>query len=92
MGATITDNRGTCAHSGFCTDRLPTVFRQDQDPFVAPNGGRLDEIIRAARGCPSGALGITINGVHETAQADTDREFGIEVSKDGPYRVTGSLP
>jgi CDGSH-type Zn-finger protein/truncated hemoglobin YjbI len=92
QGATITDNRGTCAQSGFCTDRLPTVFRARQEPFVAPNGGRLDEIIRAARDCPSGALGFTFDGVRALAQADRDRSPGIEVSKDGPYRVTGAVP
>ena len=26
----IADNRGTCAHSGFCTDRAPTVFRVER--------------------------------------------------------------
>ena len=51
---TILDNRGICQHSGFCTDRLATVFRTAQEPFVAPSGGRLDEIIRAVRDCPSG--------------------------------------
>src|SRR5580704_15638204 len=42
---TIFDNRGTSQHSGFCTDRLSTVFRLKEDPFVAPSGGRMDEII-----------------------------------------------
>ena len=36
---TIFDNRGICQHSGFCTDRLPTVFRAGGEPFVAPSGG-----------------------------------------------------
>ena len=48
LGIAIADNRATCAHSGFCTDRLPTVFRTDEEPFVAPAGGRVDEILRAA--------------------------------------------
>lgn len=92
MGATVLDNRGTCAHSGFCTDRLPTVFRQGEEPFVAPSGGRIDEIIRTVRACPSGALGVAIDSIDATGQADQDREPAIEVSKDGPYRVTGSVP
>ena len=53
---TVFDNRGICQHSGFCTDRLSAVFRTDAEPFVAPSGGRMDEIIRAVRDCPSGAL------------------------------------
>jgi CDGSH-type Zn-finger protein len=46
---TILDNRGTCQHSGFCTDRLATAFRAGKEPFVRPSGGRMDEIIRAVR-------------------------------------------
>src|SRR5258707_11567812 len=49
---TILDNRGTCHHAGFCTDRLATVFHQAEEPFVTPSGGRMDEIILAVRHCP----------------------------------------
>lgn len=49
------DNRGICQHSGLCTDRLSGVFHARGEPFVTPSGGRLDEIIRAVRDCPSGA-------------------------------------
>jgi CDGSH-type Zn-finger protein/truncated hemoglobin YjbI/ferredoxin len=88
---TILDNRGTCAHSGFCSDRLRTVFRPDEDPFVAPSGGRMDEIISAVRACPSGALSFAIGGHEARDQVDQDREPTIEVSKDGPYRITGGI-
>jgi CDGSH-type Zn-finger protein/truncated hemoglobin YjbI len=90
---TILDNRGTCQHSGFCTDRLATVFRVKQEPFVAPSGGRMDEIIRAVRDCPSGALSYAIDGVEARADVDWNgtREPQIEVSKDGPIRVTGGI-
>jgi CDGSH-type Zn-finger protein/truncated hemoglobin YjbI/ferredoxin len=90
---TIFDNRGTCQHSGFCSDRLATVFRTDQDPFVAPSGGRMDEIIRAVRSCPSGALSYAIDGVEARDSVDHHgrREPVIDVTKDGPYRVRGSI-
>ncbi len=52
--ATVFDNRGICQHSGLCPDRLATVFHAGAEPFVSPSGGRLDEIIRAVRDCPSG--------------------------------------
>ena len=58
---TIFDNRGICQHSGLCTDRLPTAFRTDAEPFVAPSGGRLDELVRAVRDCPSGALSLAFD-------------------------------
>ena len=88
---TVFDNRGTCAHSGFCSNRIPTAFRVDEEPFVAPSGGRLDEIVRAVRACPSGALSYAI-GAHEAReQVDQAREPAVEISKDGPYRITGGI-
>jgi CDGSH-type Zn-finger protein/truncated hemoglobin YjbI len=111
---TIFDNRGICQHSGLCTDRLSTVFRTSQEPFVAPSGGRMDEIIRAVRDCPSGALSIAFaepsppsppgtpggangaNGANGPEERDlTDwhgrREPAIEITRDGPYRITGRI-
>ena len=70
---------------------LPTVFRADEEPFVAPAGGRVDEILRAARDCPSGALSATADGGDPVGRSDSEREPAIEVSQDGPYRVTGSI-
>jgi CDGSH-type Zn-finger protein/truncated hemoglobin YjbI len=91
---TIFDNRGICQHSGFCTDRLATVFRTDSEPFIAPSGGRMDEIIRAVRDCPSGALSLGVDGQEARDLADwhNKRDPAIEVSLDGPYRVTGGIP
>ncbi len=90
---TIFDNRGICQHSGLCTDRLATVFRTGGEPFVAPSGGRLDEITRAVRDCPSGALSFAVDGREARDQVDWHggREQAIEVTKDGPYRITGGI-
>ncbi len=90
---TILDNRGICQHSGSCTDRLATVFHLGEEPFVTPSGGRMDEIIRAVRDCPSGALSYAIDGVEAREEVDYHgkRERSIEVSKDGPYRITGGI-
>jgi CDGSH-type Zn-finger protein/truncated hemoglobin YjbI len=87
----IFDNRGICAHSGFCTDRLASVFHVGQEPFVTPSGGRMDEIIQSVRACPSGALSYAMDGVEARKQVDQNRPTSIEVSKDGPYRITGAL-
>jgi CDGSH-type Zn-finger protein/truncated hemoglobin YjbI len=89
---TVFDNRGICQHSGFCSDRLASVFHTE-GTFVTPSGGRMDEIIRAVRDCPSGALSYAIDGIEARAQVDWDdtREPAIEVSKDGPYRITGGI-
>ncbi|MGW4249844.1 CDGSH iron-sulfur domain-containing protein, partial [Nocardia sp. NPDC004722] len=90
---TVFDNRGICQHSGLCTDRLSTVFRTGTEPFVAPNGGRMDEIVRAVRACPSGALGMAFDGIEARELTDWGgaRAPEIEVTKDGPYRIRGSI-
>jgi CDGSH-type Zn-finger protein/truncated hemoglobin YjbI len=92
--ATIYDNRGICQHSGFCTDRVPGVFKAGREPFVTASGARPDEIMRAARVCPSGALSFGVDGVEEREQVDHrgTRPPAVEISKDGPYRVTGGVP
>ena len=89
---TIFDNRGLCQHSGFCTERLPTVFRAGQEPFVAP-GGRMDEIIMAVRDCPSGALSFGFGGTEARTQTDwgDTRKPAVEITRDGPYRITGGI-
>ncbi len=90
---TVLDNRGVCQHSGLCTDRLNTVFRTNTEPFVAPSGGRMDEIVRAVRDCPSGALGLAFDGHEQRGLADWHgrRDPAVEITKDGPYRITGGL-
>jgi len=89
---TVLDNRGICAHSGFCTDRLNSVFHVSEETFATPNGVRMDEIIRAVRACPSGALSYALGGIEIRDGVDPARPPAIEVSKDGPYRVTGNIP
>ncbi len=90
---TILDNRGICQHSGYCTDRLAAVFRAGQEPFVAPSGGPMDEIIRVVRDCPSGALSFQLADREAREQVDWAgrRQAAIEVTRDGPYRITGGI-
>jgi CDGSH-type Zn-finger protein/truncated hemoglobin YjbI len=91
---TIFDNRGICQHSGLCSDRLATAFRPGAEPFVAPSGARMDELIRAIRDCPSGALSLAIDNAEARDLVDWHgtREQAIEITQDGPYRVTGAIP
>jgi CDGSH-type Zn-finger protein len=71
VALTVFDNRGICQHSGLCTDRLATVFHTE-GAFVTASGGRMDEIIRAVRDCPSGALSYAVDGIEARAQVDWD--------------------
>jgi CDGSH-type Zn-finger protein/truncated hemoglobin YjbI len=90
---TVFDNRGLCQHSGLCTGRLASVFHADSEPFVTPSGGRMDEIVRAVRDCPSGALSYGIDEVEARQQVDWNRSrpATITVTADGPYRLTGGV-
>lgn len=90
---TVLDNRGVCQHSGLCTDRLSSVFHAGGDSFVSPSGGRMDEVIRAVRDCPSGALSFALDGIEARGQVDwgNARNPRIEITQDGPYRVTGDV-
>ncbi len=84
---TVHDNRGACAHSGVCTERLPKVWRMKEEPWIHPESAEAQQLAAVVRACPSGALSITIDGRDES---DQTRAPQIEVAKNGPYVVTGS--
>jgi CDGSH-type Zn-finger protein len=88
QGITIHDNRSICSHAGHCTDRLKSVFRQAEEPWIDPDGATVREIIETIRRCPSGALGYTVDGIEHR---DQDRPPMITVTRDGPYAVTGGI-
>lgn len=83
---TVHDNRGICSHAGHCTDKLASVFRMKQEPWIDPSGAPAEEIVAAVRRCPSGALSYSIGGVEHR---DRDAAPAIAVAPDGPYEVTG---
>src|SRR6267154_2608959 len=60
---TILDNRSICAHAGFCTDGLKSVFRMREEPWIDADGAAVEEIVATIRKCPSGALSYAIDGV-----------------------------
>ena len=85
---TIHDNRGICAHAGYCTDNLAAVFRLKKEPWIDPDGAGVDEIIETIKKCPSGALSYTVENVEHR---DQDRQPMVTVTKDGPYSITGRI-
>jgi CDGSH-type Zn-finger protein/truncated hemoglobin YjbI/ferredoxin len=87
-GITVFDDRSRCAHFGQCTDRLPTVFRADTEPFVDPHNASPDSIADVVAGCPSGALAYA-RGSDDTVE--TGAEPSITPIVDGPYRVRGAI-
>ena len=85
---TIHDNRGICAHAGVCTDRLESVFRMGQEPWIDAAGASAEEIIETVKKCPSGALSYSIDTVE---YRDQDREPMVTIANDGPYAITGGI-
>ncbi|HEB12113.1 MAG TPA: hypothetical protein ENI11_00355 [Actinobacteria bacterium] len=88
-GITIVDNRGVCSHAGICTDNLPGVFRLGKEPWIDAGGATTEEIIALVKRCPSGALSYKIDGERHQNIGGPPK---IQVTEDGPYRVTGNIP
>ncbi len=85
---TIHDNRGICAHAGYCTDNLASVFKLKKEPWIDPDGAAAEEIVDTIKKCPSGALSYTVDDVEHR---DQDRGPMVTVTKDGPYAITGGI-
>jgi CDGSH-type Zn-finger protein/ferredoxin len=85
---TVLDNRGTCCHFGNCTDHLPSVFHEDGNTFVTPDGDAPEKIIDIVRACPSGALGFARNG---TTYSGETRDPEIYVAENASYYVRGGI-
>jgi len=85
---TIHDNRGICAHAGYCTDNLSSVFKLGEEPWIDPDGAMTRDIVNTINKCPSGALSYTVDNVEHR---DQDRDPMVTVTKDGPYAVTGDI-
>jgi CDGSH-type Zn-finger protein len=85
---TIHDNRGICSHAGYCTDNLKTVFREDAEPWIDPDGVAVEEVIATIRKCPSGALSYSID---EVEYVPAPAPPMVTVTNNGPYAVRGGL-
>ena len=79
----LQDDRGVCAHSGFCGTKLTNAWklsaREDLDTT-----GRAQLTAMAAH-CPSGALTLTLEGADVEPTLPTE----IFLVPDGPLLVTG---
>ena len=84
----IHDNRGLCAHAGYCSDGLPAVFKYGAEPWIDPDGAPAEAVAATIRRCPSGALSYSTGG---TEHRDQPRSPAITISKDGPYAIVGGV-
>ena len=83
---TVHDNRGQCAHAGYCTDGAPNAFRLKKEPFVDADGASGEEIATTINKCPSGALRYAVGGEDK---ADRGGDPNIFIAPNGPYVVSG---
>jgi CDGSH-type Zn-finger protein/ferredoxin len=88
-GVTVFDDRSICSHVGYCTDRLPAVFRSKRDPWIEPDAASVDEVVAAVRRCPSGALAYAVG--HADVPVEEPEDVIVMPSRDGPYFVRGRL-
>ncbi len=86
-GVTIYDDRSRCAHAGFCTDNLASVFKMGTEPWVDAKGASAEEIINTIRKCPSGALSYTQT---KGGEPEEDQQGAkVTVAVDAPYHARG---
>lgn len=80
---TVNFNPRICSHAAECARIAPKVFNSAERPWIQPDNGTVADVEAVVAACPSGAL--TLPGpTHKTV----DRPE-IEVSRDGPYWITG---
>ncbi len=87
---TILDDRSVCSHAGECTDRLPSVWKLRQEPWIDPEGAPAEEIESVIPKCPSGALQYTEPGSSEPVEQNLSPM--IEAAVHGPFMVRGGIP
>ncbi len=64
------------------------MFRLKEEPWIEPDGAAVDEINEKIKKSPSGALIFTVENVEHR---DQDRDPMVNVTKDGPYAITGEI-
>ncbi|MCF6227510.1 MAG: CDGSH iron-sulfur domain-containing protein [Planctomycetes bacterium] len=82
----IQDNRGLCAHAGYCTTNLPSVFKYGEEPWIDPNGASSEEIATVVKQCPAGALAAQIDGQELSG---SNAEQNVAYAPNGPYIFGG---
>jgi len=91
---TIYDNRSICAHRGYCTTELSSVFKETE-PWIDPDGDTVEKIMALCNKCPSGALTFALTEQERVLGEPTDdtivrlaeKHYGYH----GPYDVKGAV-
>ena len=78
-----------CRHAAECLRGLPAVFDRDRRPWILPDGGEPDDVLRVVALCPTGALRThpRASAAHERPATPTE----ITAVPGGPVVVRGDL-
>ena len=86
-GVSVRDDRGLCAHTGFCANKISNVWKMAGD---SESTAVKTQIAGMVANCPSGALTFRMAGAGDDLEPDLTP--GIRVIDDGPLWVTGGVP
>ena len=90
---TIVWKPSVCIHSKLCwkgESGLINVFNPSLKPWINPEGGTTEEIIKRINNCPSGALSYYHNN-QENKTTENTVNCNIEVIANGPLKVHGTI-
>ncbi len=88
---TIVWKPGLCIHSENCFHGLPEVFNPKARPWINAEGANTNQITEQIKKCPSGALSFYMNGEKKEAEEALPAGGKVEVMKNGPLMVHGTL-
>jgi uncharacterized Fe-S cluster protein YjdI len=90
---TIVWKPSLCIHSTKCwkgEEGLLSVFNPSKKPWINPEGGTSEDIIKRVNNCPSGALSFFYNDASKET-TETTYEQIVEAKPNGPLMVYGNI-
>jgi uncharacterized Fe-S cluster protein YjdI len=78
-----------CRHAAECLRGLPAVFDRDRRPWILPDGGEPDDVVRVVARCPTGALRAHPRASGAREQPATPTE--VIALPGGPVLLRGDL-
>ncbi len=85
-GPEVTWDKERCIHFAACVHSVPDAFNPDRRPWVQPDAADPEEVARAVRLCPTGALAMP-----GREEAEPPRPNHLEVADGGPIFARGDL-
>jgi uncharacterized Fe-S cluster protein YjdI/CDGSH-type Zn-finger protein len=78
-----------CRHAAECLRGLPAVFDRDRRPWILPDGGDSEDVVRVVARCPTGAL--RTHPIEPAATEPRVTPTEVTVLPGGPVLLRGDL-